>query len=66
MYRSHGIVLSQNKGLDVEVGGPETYVVSFPQILKLVECAVEGFPSRVKNPGRLRENFVYLHWNSKV
>ena len=35
MIRSHGIVLPHNRGLDVGGGGPETYKMLFPWILKL-------------------------------
>ena len=48
------------------VGGPETYAVSFMWILKLVNFLVEGCLARVNNPGRIRDHFMYLHWNSKV
>ena len=37
MYRSHGIVLPQTRGVDIGGGGSETYVVSFLCILKSVE-----------------------------
>ena len=42
MERSHGRVLPQVR--DVNVGGEEVevYKLSFPKILKLVECLVEG------------------------
>ena len=52
--RTHGIVLTYNRGLNVGRGGPETYRVSFPQVLKLVEFLVDGFRERANNPGRLR------------
>ena len=64
--RSHGILLPQVRGVDVGGGGPEIYKVLFPRILKLVECPVEGRPERAKPPGRLRDNFMYRHWKSKV
>ena len=66
MERAHGIVLSQNRGVDVNGGGPDTYVVSFLWVLELVAYLVDGCPERVNNPGRLREHFMYLHWKSKV
>ena len=59
MERSNGIVLSQVRGVYVGGGCPETYKVSFPRILKSVECPVEGCTERSKNPGRLREHFMY-------
>ena len=54
------------RGLDVGGGGLEVYKVSFPRILKLVDCPVDGCPYEAKNPGRLRENFMFRHWKSKV
>ena len=42
MERSDTIVLPHIRGIDIRGGGPETYKVSIPQILKLVECPVEG------------------------
>ena len=44
----------------------EVYKVSFLRILNLAECPVEGCPPRVKKPVRLRENFMFRHWKSKV
>ena len=32
----------------------------------MVECLAEGRPAREKTPGRLRENFMFWHWKSKV
>ena len=64
--RSHCIVLPQIRGAYVGGVGLETYKVSFPRILKLVECPVVGCLERAKPPGRLREHFMYLHWKSKV
>ena len=66
MERSHGIVVRQGRGVDVEGGGSEIYKVSFQQILKSVDCPVEGCPARAKTPGRLRKHFMYRHWKSKV
>ena len=57
--RSHGIVLQQNRGVDIGRRGTETYVMSFLRILKSVECLVEGCPEREKNPRRLRKHFMY-------
>ena len=59
MERLHGRVFLQVQGVDVEVGGLEVYKVSFPRILKFVECLVKGCPARGKNPRRLRENFMF-------
>ena len=52
--------------MDVGVGGLEVYKVSLPQILKSVECPEKGSPTKAKTPGRLRENFMFRHWKSKV
>ena len=35
-------------------------------VMKSVVCPLYGYPAREKNPGRLRENFMYRHWKSKV
>ena len=61
-----GIVLPQNRGVHIGGGGPETYRVCFPRILKLVVFLVNGCLSRKNNPGRLKRHFMYQHWNSKV
>ena len=58
MERFHGRVLPPTRGVDVGGGGLETYVVSFQNILKLVEFPVEVFPVRANNPRRLREHFM--------
>ena len=42
MERSHGIVLPQVGGVDSGGVVIKVYKVSFPRILKLVECPVEG------------------------
>ena len=34
----------QTRGVNMGGGGPTIYVVSFPRILKSVECPVPGFP----------------------
>ena len=59
MERSHGISPPYNRKVDIRVGGPETYVVSFMRIFKLVECPVEGCPTRDNNPERIMERFMY-------
>ena len=47
-------------------GGLKVYKVSFTRILKLVDCPVEGCPDKAKNPGRLREHFMFHHCKLKV
>ena len=59
MERSHIIVLPHNRGVDVGGRGMETYVVSFPRIMKLVECQVEGYPAIANNPWRLMDHLMY-------
>ena len=66
MESYHRIVIPHNRGVEVGGGGPETYVVSFPQALKSVACPVDGCPERAHNPVRLRENFMYWHWKAKI
>ena len=52
--------------MDVGGGELEVYKVLFPCILKLVECPVEGWPSKAKTPGRPREKFMSPYWKSRV
>ena len=59
MHMSHGIVMPLIIGVNIGGGGPETYKVLFLQILKLVDCPVEGCPARVKTPRRMRDSFMY-------
>ena len=66
MERAHGRVSPKVRGVDVGGGGLEVYKVSFPRILKLVDCPVEGCLAKEKPPGRLREQFVFCHWKLKV
>ena len=66
MDTTHVIVLPYNIEVDVEEGGKETYMVFFPQVLKLVACPEDGFLERANNSGRLRENFMYQNWKSNV
>ena len=44
----------------------DIYMVSFPRVLKLAACPVDGCMARTHNPGRLREHFMYCHWKVKV
>ena len=66
MEISQGIVITKTGGVDVGGGVTETYVVSFPRVLKSVACLVDGCPERAHNPDRLRDNFMYPHWKAKV
>ena len=54
MEISHVILLTQVRGVGVGGGGLEVYNVSFPWILKLVDCLVEGLPAKEKTLGRIR------------
>ena len=54
MEISQVIVLPQMWGVDINGGVPETYVVSFPRVLKPVACLVDRFPERANYPGRCR------------
>ena len=66
MERSHGICIPQTRGVN-EVGvGPATYVVYLPRVIQEVKCLVPGCPSVAHRVGRLRENFMYHHFISKV
>ena len=42
------------------------YVVSFPRILKLVECPVQGCLARAHSAGWMREHFKYRNFHLKV
>ena len=66
MEISHCRILPQVRGVDVGGRVLEVYKVLFPLILKLVECAEERGPAKGKNPGRLREQFMFCYWKSKV
>ena len=54
MEISHRIFVPRTCGVDVGGGVPETYVMSFPRVLKLVVCPVVRCPARDHNPKRLR------------
>ena len=47
-------------------GGHTTNLVSFPRILKSVDCPVQGRPEMTHSVGRMRENFMYIHFRSNV
>ena len=64
--RTHGKIMTQTCGVDIIVGGEETYLVSLPCVLTLVECLVEGCPERAHNQGRLHKHFMYRHWKAKI
>ena len=64
--RAHGRVLPKVRGVHVGGGGLEVYKVSFPRILKLVDCSVEGCLAKEIHPGKLREQFMFCHWKLKV
>ena len=66
MERAHRIVMPYIRGVEIGGGGPEIYVVSFPRVLKSVECPVYECLSMENNLGRLRENFMYLNWKAKI
>ena len=74
MERTYDKLFPQLRSVDVRGGGLEVYKVSFPWILKSVDCLVEGCPDKAKSPGRLRENLCFViinqmwpscrrHWN---
>ena len=46
--------------------GSTTYVVSFPRILKLVDCPLPGCPEKAGSAGRMWEHFMYRHFRLKV
>ena len=56
MERSHVRSLPHVRGVDVGGGGLEVY-----NILKLVECPVDGCLAKEKTLGRLREHFMFRH-----
>ena len=47
-------------------GRAVTYVVSFPRVLKTVRCPVTGCLSVAHSAVRLRENFMYIHFLSRI
>ena len=62
----YGVFLPQTPGVDVGIGGTDTYMVSFPWVLKTVACPVDRCPARAYNLRRILEYFMYWHWKSKV
>ena len=66
MDQSHGVSPTQTRGVDVGGRGATTYVGSFPRILKLVESPVPGCTEKAHISGRMRGNFMYGHFRSKV
>ena len=66
MERTHKKILTQTHGVDVELGVGGTYVVTFPCVLTVVTCLVEGFPERTHNPGWLCKHFMYSNWKAKI
>ena len=64
MEISHRVFVPRTCGVDVGGGVPETYVMSFPRVLKLVVFLVDGFPTRAHNPGRLREHYMHRPWKA--
>ena len=65
MERSHGVIPPQTWGVNAGGGESTTYVVSFPGILNLVECPFPG-QAISNSSGRMRENFMYRHFFSRV
>ena len=66
MLRQHGRSTHQTREVKIGRGGPMTYVVSFPQVLKTVICPVPVFPSVAHSVGRMREHFMYRHFFSGI
>ena len=66
LWQSNGVILPQTRGVHVGGGGATTYVVSFPRILKLVECPVIGCTAKAHSAGSMQENFMYRHLHPKV
>ena len=61
-WYNHAIDLGVNICRDVT----DTYVVSFPQVLKSVVCPMYGCPARDHNLGKIRENFMHWHWKAEI
>ena len=62
----HGICVPQTRGADEKGEVPTTYVVSFPRILQSVMCPVLGCPAVAHSTGRLRKNFMFRDFWSKI
>ena len=66
MSQTHDICIPQKRGF-YEVGlGLTTYVVSFHRLLQEVKCLVPGCLEAAHSTGRLRKDFMYRHFQSKV
>ena len=66
MASIYGRGLVKNRVVETGRGGKYTYMVSFPRVMTLVACTVEGVPERAHIPGRLQEHFMCLHWKDQV
>ena len=66
MLRSHGICILQTRGVD-EVGvGSTTYVLSSSKVIQEVRFPVPGCLAVAHSAGRLRKNFMFHQFISKV
>ena len=51
-----------HEGVDDEGGGTNTYMLSFPRVLKAVKCLMPGCLAVVHSAGCLQEHFMYRHF----
>ena len=65
MECAHGKVMPHTQGWMSEEDN-RRYMVSFPRVMKSVDCPVYGCPERAHIPGRLRDNFMYRNWKSNI
>ena len=66
MARSHGICVTQIRGVNEVGGGTTKNVVYFPKAIKELRCTVPGCTSVAHSAGRLCEHFMFRHFRSKV
>ena len=66
MERYHGIIMTHTRGVSVGGGGTDMYMVSFPCVLKVVACPVDGSLARENNPGRLRKYYMHRDQKCKI
>ena len=61
-----GICVPQTRGVEEKREGTTTYVLSLSRVLKLVRCKVLGFPAVAHSAGRMKDHFMFRHFQSRI